>query len=84
MEEPIEGGKKHNSNSIKEKSSNFLSQVSTTLKKKGKQSGIFKKLSKTDWIFIGSTKAHQTQRWASLSKSNQEEKRATSMNTSED
>lgn len=80
------GKKKHNGNRSKEKNSNFLSQVSTTLKKKKKkkQSGIFKKLSTTDWVFIGSTKAHQTQRWASLSKSNQEYKRATNMNTSED
>jgi hypothetical protein len=74
MEEPIEGKKKkkHNGNSTKEKNSNFLSHVSTTLKKKRKQGGIFKKLSTTDWVFIGSTKAHQTQRWASLSKCNQE------------
>lgn len=46
MEEPIEGGKKHNSNSIKEKSSNFLSQVSTTLKKKKSKVGSSKSFQK--------------------------------------
>lgn len=75
MEEPIEGEKKqkHNGNSIKERNSNFsFSSLNHLEIKKKRQSGIFKQLSTTDWVFIGSTKAHQTQRWASLSKSNQE------------
>lgn len=75
MEEPIEGEKKqkHNGNSIKERNANFsFSSLNHLEIKKKRQSGIFKQLSTTDWVFIGSTKAHQTQRWASLSKSNQE------------
>lgn len=77
MEEPIEGEKKqkHNGNSIKERNSKFsfssLNHLEIKNKKK-RQNGIFKQPSTTDWVFIGSTKAHQTQRWAYLSKSNQE------------